>query len=270
MPDCRTLNQEWLNTLRLIVHHGQPVSPRNYETYEHLQQTVTIEMQYCVLTHPERALSYQFMAAEAYWILTGNDRVDGIAPWNKYIEKFSDNGETFFGAYGPKIISQLDYVVDKLKHDPWSRQAGLTLWRENPPFGKDIPCTVAIFAMIRERRLNLHVFMRSSDVWLGLPYDVFNFSMLANLICCRLNTGPELSRLGGVAPGLLYLTAASMHLYQANADAANVVLFDARVHREGPPVPPDFSHSETILLNTLAQLRGTKKGSPLRWWEVRA
>lgn len=265
-----TLNHEWLTTLRLIVHGGRPVSPRNYETYERLQHTVTVEMPYCVLTHPERALSYQFMAAEAYWILTGNDRVDGIAPWNKNIEKFSDNGRTFFGAYGPRIVSQLNYVVNKLKFDPWSRQAGLTVWRENPPFTKDIPCTVSIFAMIRDRRLNLHVFMRSSDVWLGLPYDVFNFSMLANLICCRLNTGPELASLGGVTPGFLYLTAASMHLYRINADAANVVLLDGRTHREGPPVPHDFSQSEDILLTTLARLRDTKKGDALRWWEVRS
>ena len=152
--------------------------------------------------------------------------------------------------------------------DPWTRQAGLTLWRENPPPSKDIPCTVAIFATIRDQLLNLHVFMRSSDIWLGLPYDIFNFSMLGHLICCRLNSGPHLPWLGSITPGQVYLTAASMHLYSTNYDQATLALLDARPHREANPVPNDLSFSEDLLFDTLRKLRDTKKGDLLRWWEM--
>ena len=91
MIPIATLNQEWISALRLIMHHGRSAAPRNYETYERPHQAIIVDMRYCVLTHPERALSYQFMAAEAYWILSGGDRVDGVAPWNKHIAKFSDD-----------------------------------------------------------------------------------------------------------------------------------------------------------------------------------
>lgn len=262
-----TMNREWLATLRLIMRHGRSIAPRQKETCEKLHQTVIVSMPRCVLTRPERMLSYQFMAGEAYWILTGNNRVDDIAPYNKNIAQFSDNGETFFGAYGPKVVAQLPYVVESLKRDSMTRQAGLTLWRESPPRTKDIPCTIAIFANIRDRLLNLHVFMRSSDVWMGLPYDVFNFSMLAYLICCRLNDGPELANLGGIMPGHLYLTAMSMHLYEENYERASAVLNDWRHHYDGNPVPTDFAYSEASLLEALRRLRDTKKGDPLRWWE---
>lgn len=264
------MNREWIATLRLITNYGHYVSPRNYQTRERLHQTFIVSMSHCVLTHPERELSYQFMAAEAFWILSGSNRVDQIAPYNKNIAAFSDNGETFFGAYGPKIMAQLPYVVETLTRDPLSRQAGLTLWRESPPATKDMPCTVAIFANIRAGQLNLHVFMRSSDVWLGLPYDAFNFSMLSHLICCRLNSGPQLAEYGEITPGTLYLTAMSMHLYERNHERASVVLSDTRLHPEGNPVPRVLRHSELTLYDVLKQLRETKKGDPLRWWEVRA
>ena len=211
-------SQEWLATIDTILAHGNRVAPRGKMTMELPQNTIVVNMRMPVLRVPSRSLSYKFMAAEAFWILSGDDRVETIAPYNSRIKDFSDDGERFFGAYGPKIKAQLPYIVEKLLADRDSRQAGLTIWRESPPETKDVPCTVAIFFNVRDSKLNAHVFMRSSDVWLGVPYDVFNFSMLSHLVCGLLNE--QLTTLNRVSPGKLYLTAASSHLYEPNwADA---------------------------------------------------
>ena len=203
----QTVNDVWKSTITGILLWGEGVSPRGKPTKELAQHTITVDMRHPVLTIKDRRLNYRFMAAEAFWILSGDDTVDGIALWNSRIAEFSDDGERFFGAYGPKIVSQLDYVINKLISDRDSRQAGLTIWRECPPPTKDVPCTIAAFANIRGGKVNIHVFMRSSDAWLGMPYDVFNFSMFGHLICAHLNNrGME------VEPGALYLTAASTEL----------------------------------------------------------
>jgi thymidylate synthase len=217
-----------------------------------------------VLRVEERKLSYQFMAAEAYWILTGDDRVASIAPYSNRIANFSDDGIRFFGAYGPEIVDQLPYVVRKLNEDPLTRQAGLSIWRKNPPPSKDIPCTVAVFFSIREGRLNCHVFMRSSDLWLGLPYDVFNFSMLSHLVCCKLNETRLVS--DSVSPGDLYLTAASSHLYETNWDQAIQCLMGRYPLQQGS-TPQFMYRSEETFFEWLCELRDTKPGSHLRWWE---
>ena len=173
----------------------------------------------------------------------------------------SDDGETFFGAYGPKIVAQLDYVVAKLLEDQDTRQAGLTIWRENPPATKDVPCTVAAFFNIRNGQLNAHVFMRSSDVWLGVPYDVFNFSMLAHLVCAHLN-----KRGLRVAPGHLFLTAASSHLYAINWDDAKLcVMGDVLEQHETPHI---LFEDPGEMMDWLRDLRETRPGDDLRWWEV--
>lgn len=263
-------NTVWVRALEDVLKNGSIVSPRGQKTKEIMQRSIEVDMRHCVLTVPERKLSYQFMAAEAYWILSGDDKVSGIAPWNKHISQFSDNGVSFFGAYGPKIIKQIPYVVKKLCEDPDTRQAGLTIWRECPPKTKDVPCTIALFFNIRNGELNCNAFMRSSDLWLGLPYDVFNFSMLSYLICAELNAASlEDTFHPLVTPGALYLTAASSHLYEKNFEAAYNCIKNTQNWCDitnGTTPNLCFLDRET-LMETLAILRDSKPGSSLRWWE---
>ena len=258
------ITPEWHRLLYDLLHHGDEVAPRGKPTLELPQRTIAINMRTPVLISPSRRLNYKFMAAEAYWILTGDNRVENIAPYNPNIAQFSDNGETFFGAYGPPIQQQLPYVLAKLKEDPLSRQAGLTIWRQSPPATKDVPCTVAIFATIRDQVLRLHAFMRSSDAWLGVPYDLFSFSMLSHMICSRLNH--DLAPSQQIVPGELHLTMASSHLYSTNFDAAKMCLQLAK-HVDHILAPAELYQSTEALLTTLGDLRTSKPGHYLRWWE---
>lgn len=263
-----TATNTWLNGLERLIVRGIAISPRGQQTIELPQQTFVIDMKYPVVTLPERKLSYRFMAAEAYWILSGDDRVSTISPYNKRIADFSDDGVKFFGAYGPRINSQLPYVVTKLIDDNDTRQAGLTIWRESPPATKDVPCTVALFWQIRFGKLNCHAFMRSSDIWLGLPYDMFNFSMLSHKICCHLNEG----RVGEdpinhdmIEPGDLYLTAASSHLYARNHDNASYCVSLPRPSSLEHETPSALWLNTEVLMRWLTDARDGVSSS--RWWE---
>jgi len=255
----------WLAQLERLVSSGLAVAPRNFDTYELLHETVVVDMRRPVVRSVTRRLSYQFMVAEAYWILTGDCLVETIAPYNQRIAQFSDDGQTFFGAYGPKIVAQLPYVITTLQRDPQSRQAGLTIWRESPPSTKDVPCTVTIFFSLRHQNLHAHVFMRSSDVWLGLPYDIFNFSMLAHLVCAHLNSSSPIGS-GIIAPGDLYLTMASSHLYFHDLDFAVRCLSNPEAHYQ-PTTPEALFNNPNYLLDRLKDLRETSPGDSERWWE---
>lgn len=267
MGSSQSFNWTWLTLLQDIRDLGALTEPRGQRTLELPQHTIVVDMRRPVLTFPPRKLSYKFMAAEAYWILSGDDRVETIAPYNPNIAQFSDDGKTFFGAYGPKISDQMEYVLDKLTSDPDTRQAGLTIWRESPPATKDVPCTVAMFFNRRQGKLNAHVFMRSSDAWLGVPYDVFNFSMVAHSICARL-----WQREVVVSPGKLYLTMASSHLYERNWDEARSCVLGVMANGWGdnqPETPPVLHEQISILLGTLYDAMRSKPGDKVRWWEER-
>lgn len=248
------ISLSWYEKLAHLMDWGEPVSPRGQATSELMQSTIRVDMNYPALICPPRKISYRFMAAEAYWILTGDDSVKGIAPYNKQIAQFSDDGRTFFGAYGPKIVAQLPYVVRKLQQDPETRQAWLSIWRESPPETKDVPCTLMLGWTIRNNRLHCHAFMRSSDIWLGVPYDVFNFSMVSAYVRQLLQRPSRSSgdKFEGLELGDLHLTAASSHLYHRNwSEAQDISFHDLGICQ---PVPKDFSH----VLNGLLHARGSQ------------
>jgi thymidylate synthase len=220
--DSYNINKKYLILLRNIFVDGNTVDVRGHSTCEVINNNFTINMCKPLITSSRRKLGYKFALAEAYWILSGDNRVETISPYSKIISKFSDDNITFFGAYGPKIINQFGYVVNCFACEPvseeklTSRQAVINIWRENPGKSKDIPCTLSVQFVIRQETedpslFSLHCIdtMRSSDAWLGIPYDVFNFSMLSAMICI------ELRRLTGfnIVPGKLYMNLASSHLY---------------------------------------------------------
>ena len=272
-------NLAWVIELLGVLESGNDVAPRGQVTKELLQQTSVIDMRRPVITLPERKLSTKFLGGEANWILSGDNRVETIAPYNKNIVNYSDDGQTFFGAYGPRIMSQLDYVVDKLKSDSDTRQAVLTIWRENPPETKDVPCTVAVNFMIRDHKLNCHVYMRSNDLWLGFPYDVFNFSMLSHLVCCRLNASVVENGGGIIEPGTLYHTASSRHIYEQHFEQVRQLVgqytkqYDIATAVTNKlmtlgtdETPPEMYISEVHLMHVLDSLRKDGKSSEFKWW----
>ena len=230
----------WIDALQQLLDQGNRVKPRGLLTLELPSYQLVVCANQPVVGVASRAMNYSFMAAEALWILSGDNTVAGIAPWNKHIANYSDDGVTFFGAYGPPIASQLDYVVNKLVDDQDTRQAVLTIWRQNPTATKDYPCTVAMSFQVRNGQLHNHVFMRSNDAWLGTVYDIFNFSMITAKVACLVNKALRArdSAREALDLGNIYLTAASFHIYAEHCDPAHKLLAERQLKcLTAPKVP---------------------------------
>jgi thymidylate synthase len=214
-----TANIAWVTLLEHVLSSGGTTSPRGLKSQELINMTTCCAMHKPIVTIKDRKLGYRFLFAEAYWILSGDNRVQTIAPYSKHIQKFSDDGHTFFGAYGPKIVEQIPYVISSLMRDKDTRQAVLTIWRENPPQSKDIPCTISVQWLIRNNNLHCIDNMRSSDIWLGWPYDVFNFSMISSYVLLMLKDHYPTLELGNISMNL-----GSAHLYEKNFNDAQLCI----------------------------------------------
>jgi thymidylate synthase len=220
------LHQAWAMLAHTLVRDGEKVSPRGKETREILNVSLRFDGRQNVIVNPTRDLNYRFMVAEWLWISCGRRDVGSITRFNKQLAQFSDDGFRFEGAYGPMIADQLRYVVKNLKNDSTSRQALLTIWRPNPAPSKDIPCTVALQFFLRKEKLHVTATMRSSDVWLGVPYDAFNFSQIGNALAGAL----------GVDLGTVTMNLGSSHVYQPNYDGAYEALLDTSAETVASPV----------------------------------
>lgn len=236
-----SVNKTWCGLLRMLLTDGEVVRVRDQTTRELISHSSQVEMSRAVITAPSRKLGYRFLPAEAAWILSGDNRLSTIRPYSKTVSQHSDDGYSFFGGYGPKFVEQLSYVVDALYRDQYSRQAVMSLWRERPRDTKDIPCTTTLQWLIRPNplvqgdfALNCVTTMRSSDAWLGWPYDVHTFSMMSAMVALlyrnryrALDKGLINSVAENLDLGTLYLTAGSQHLYKRDWEMAEVASQDS-------------------------------------------
>ena len=200
----------WNELVFLLIKHGRLAGPRGMASFELFGLSQEFPMRSPLVLNPFRKVNYSFMAAEALWMLNGSNTVSELEPYLSKIKDYSDNGHVFFGAYGPKIIEQWDYIKEKLSSDQESRQAVISIWRERPPKTLDVPCTLALQFTVRNGTLHTHAFMRSSDVFLGLPYDIFNFSMISAKLAIELD----------LILGNLYWHAGSAHVYSRDIERA--------------------------------------------------
>jgi thymidylate synthase len=170
---------------------------------------------------------------ELLWILAGSNSLSFIQHYIPRYDKYSDDKTTIFGAYGPRLFGespddQVSRVIQLLTNKPDSRQAVLQLFDRTDTLvpHKDIPCTCTLQFFVRGGRLHLLTSMRSNDAWLGLPHDVFTFTMLQELVARSL--GMELGEYKHVV--------GSLHLY--DVDHANALRFLKEGYHLRRPMPP--------------------------------
>lgn len=252
-------NMQWLIRVDDLLNRGDECAPRGMAIREFIGTQFVYDPCCSVITVPGRKMHYPFLFGEAWWILSGKDDVPSIEQYNRHIRQFSDDGERFFGAYGPKITNQLDSVIGALARDKDSRQAVINIWRENPPNTKDVPCTLNLQFLIRNDTLITIINMRSSDAWLGLVYDVFNFAMVSVMVYLRLKEfHPDLC-LGRNA-----INIGSSHIYERDFDKARLMLEDTS--HQGFYFGPDCFHGPQHLVDMLKCAANEGKNG-LKWFQ---
>ena len=178
---------------------------------------------------------------ELLWFLSGNNQLDFIQHYvPKYVDE-SEDGQTVYGGYGPRLfstngINQVDQVISLLKVNKLSRRAVIQLFKAEDNINahhahlrhREVPCTTHFQFLVRDNRLHMLTYMRSNDAYLGLPHDVFCFTMLQEIVACSIS----------VELGVYRHFVGSLHLYSDHeADATDFMteMFSGRT--EMPPMP---------------------------------
>lgn len=161
----------------------------------------------------DRGLPFSALG-ELLWYLTKSDDLDFIAAYiPAYRNEVGADGH-INGAYGPLLFSsygldQIEAVAKLLKRKPTTRRAVVQLYgAKDLLINDEVPCTTTLQFFIRDSRLHLMASLRSNDVYLGLPHDIFCFTMLQEMMAVRL----------GVELGEYRQSIGSFHLYDKHAE----------------------------------------------------
>lgn len=212
-----SLETQYIDIIKELLMYGIKRNVRNFETIEFSPFVFSTDNPLRnILTNENRKINRAFSIAEFLWIMSGRNDLEMINFYNKNISNFSNNGQILDGAYGPKIHQQLKYVEQCFFNDQNTRQAIVTIWERNPSQSKDIPCTISMQFLNNNGYLDMIVNMRSNDIWLGFPYDFYNFTMIQNYMSFKL----------GLNIGKYTHIAGSLHLYSTHFDKAKKIKND--------------------------------------------
>lgn len=145
-------------------------------------------------------VAWKAAVKEMYWIyIMQSNKVKDLQDMNVHVwdEWIKEDG-TIGPAYGAAINvptfgykNQLEYVVETLKKDPNSRRVMINLWDVDKLHEMALtPCCYNIIFNILDGKLYMQLNIRSSDVALGLPFNIFQFQVLHKLIAHECKVEP--------------------------------------------------------------------------------
>lgn len=253
-----SLDDAYRVVLSSLLDEGQTTDPRSIPTAELIAASFTIlDPRRRYISNPERRWSLAYALAEYSWHARGSSSLEEIA-WYAPAWRHFTSGDTVIGsAYGSSIfkaygdfLSQWDTVINLLRHDPSSRRAVLYLGDYDPSVSdnkRDIACSLSLQLILRAGKLEAICYMRSNDAMIGLPYDVFLFTMIQEM--AALTLGCEL--------GAYHHFVGSLHLYETHREWASRILSSDLTEKAPMPIMSDldglqaFQNAESLSRNSI-------------------
>jgi thymidylate synthase len=158
--------------------------------------------------------------------------------YSVYIDSFekkilkSDSFANMFGNLGPVYgrqwrnfngVDQIANLVDSIKHNPNSRRMIVSAW--NPEEVDDMalpPCHTMFQVYVRNGKLDLKLYQRSADLFLGVPFNIASYALLTSI----------LAKQAGLQPGRFIHTFGDAHIYLNHLEQVN-----KQLHRQPKEMP---------------------------------
>ena len=192
-------------------------------------------------------------AAETAWQFLGTQDPDWIlkvAPklWSNFVE--DGKLKTAYGYRWREHFGrdQLALAIEELANNPTNRQLYVSAWDPatdglgTPNQPKNIPCPVGFSVSRIENNIHMSVFIRSSDVFVGLPYDVMGYALTLDAIAASIDC----------SSGTLHVTLAHPHYYDPHAQfVEDCLIGDHKVWAFPDTIEPDLPYMSmgTIVAN---------------------
>lgn len=148
---------------------------------------------------------------ELLWIISGSPDIGVLEEKDvKIWSPWKDPTGKKYPPYGPMWrnwpggVDQLKQVIEGIKENPTSRRLIVSAW--NPALLDEFvlpPCHSFFQFFVRGDRLDLQLYQRSADWFLGVPFNIASYSLLLLMV----------AQVVGLRPGEFIHTTGDSHLY---------------------------------------------------------
>lgn len=186
-----------------------------------------------------KKLHFKSIANELIWFLSGNTNIswlneNGVTIWDEWATPQGELGPVYgkqWTAWPKKdgsTINQIDYVVETLKKNPNSRRILFHGW--NPEYLPDEskspvenaenglmalpPCHLLYQFYVANGKLSSQLYIRSSDSFLGLPYNIASLALLTHMLADQCD----------LIPHEIVVSIGDLHAYSNHINQINIQL----------------------------------------------
>jgi thymidylate synthase len=230
--------KQYLDLLNHILENGVQKTDRTgtgtISTFGH-QMRIDLSKGFPLLT--TKKLHLKSIIHELLWFLKGYTNIrylkeNGVTIWDEWADENGELGNVYGaqwrfwmdyrkafkhsdGMYTFGTIDQISKVIEQIKSNPDSRRHLVSAW--NPADIDHVklpPCHYAFQFYVVNNKLSCMFQMRSTDTFLGLPYNIASYALLTMMVAqvCDLEIGD-----------LIY-TGGDVHIYSNHVDQVNLQL----------------------------------------------
>ncbi|MDI9314212.1 MAG: thymidylate synthase [Hydrotalea sp.] len=181
-----------------------------------------------------KKLHWPSIVHELLWFLRGDDNINylkkhNITIWDEWADKDGNLGPV----YGKQwrawrdadgvAHDQISTILNQLKNDPDSRRIILSAWNVGDIGKMKLPpCHLLCQFYVVNKKLSCHLYMRSADYFLGVPFNIASYSLLTFM----------LAQVSDLTPDELIISFGDVHIYNNHLAQATTQL--ARAPRPLP------------------------------------
>ncbi|MES2224714.1 MAG: thymidylate synthase [Patescibacteria group bacterium] len=225
-PDYEYLR--WVNPILGNRFKEERTGKGNFEFFGTPQIEIDLSLGFGLLT--TKKVHFKSIKVETLWYLRGDTNIkflqdNGVTIWNEWVKE-DENWKKEDGEIGPlygsqwtrwnqpngEKINQIERLVAEIKRARNSKGMFVSSW--NPAeIGFDCvklrPCH-GIFqcSVSAQGRLDLKMYQRSADWFLGVPFNIASYSLLLHM----------LAQVTGYIPGRVINTYGSAHIYSDHVE----------------------------------------------------
>lgn len=229
-------DETYLKLLHCVLKHGEVRKDRTGVGARSLfgqQMRFALGGGFPLLT--TKKLFVKGIVAELIWFLKGDSNIKFLHDHNVHIwDEWADENGELGPVYGRQwrswqapngqVIDQIANLIKGLKENPFSRRHIVTAW--NPAEVDDMalpPCHCLFqFYVSNSGKLSCHLYQRSADIFLGVPFNIASYALLTHMI----------AREAGLKPGKFVYSFGDLHLYENHIEQAEEQL--TREPRKAP------------------------------------
>src|SRR4028119_655738 len=182
-----------------------------------------------------KKLHLRSIIIELLWFLKGDTNVgylkeNKVSIWDEWADENGDLGPVYGKQWrdweGPdgRRIDQIAALIHQINDNPSSRRQIVSAW--NPAEIDRMalaPCHCLFQTQVADGKLNLQLYQRSADVFLGVPFNIASYALLTHMLADQC----------GLEPGTFVWTGGDCHLYSNHLDQARL---------QPPRAPPPLPH----------------------------